>query len=190
LQFDIDARGSMFRYDRYRQLDFTSVDTGFGVSYHAEKLAGLDFFLRYNFNMLISAPTEEVFFKNHTIKLGAQRVFSLGTAHYAFLGIDGELGFGAPKVEQRSDVSAYAGYHIQITRNLEGDLLYRYTDFIYAENGRNDQYHTVSLGLKYVLTPWCSLSASSFVGWNRSNYSVFNYNVANGGVGLTLSVQF
>jgi hypothetical protein len=69
-------------------------------------------------------------------------------------------------------------------------LLYRYTDFIYAENGRNDQYHTVSLGLKYVFTPWCSASASAFAGWNHSNYSVFDYNVVNGGAGLTFSLQF
>ena len=125
-QIEASLRYTAFRYNEYRQLDFNSVDAGIGLSYHADKLGGIDFFARYKFNELISAETDDVFFTNHTILLGAQKSVPFSQAHYAYFGATGQLGFADPEQSERSELSAYAGYHLQATRNLEVDLLYRY----------------------------------------------------------------
>ena len=189
-QIDASLRFATFRYNEYRQLDFSSVDVGIGVSYHAGKLGGIDLFARYGFNELISAGTNDVFFTNHTVLLGAQKVISFRQAHYAYVGASGQLGFADPQKSERSELSAFAGYHLQATRNLEADLLYRYAYLRYAEGGRGDHNQTVSLGLRYRFTDWCIASATSYLSWNRSNQAVFEYDTANAGVGLTLSLQF
>lgn len=190
LHLDASLRVATFRYNEFYQLDFTSVDAGLGVSYHTEKLGGLDFFARYNFNELYSVASDEGFFKNHTLTLGVQKAVAFSRAHYAFVGAAGQLGFADPKIAERSELAAFAGYHLQATRHLEADLLYRYAFLFYSEGDRTDQNQTLSLGLRYRFTDWFSASASAYAGWNRSNEEVFDYNVANGGGGLTLSLQF
>lgn len=190
LQFDASLRYATFRYDKFRQLDFSSFDLGIGLTYHSEKLGGIDLYARYGFNELRSAETDDVFFTNHALLVGAQKVVSFSQAHYAYVGVSGHLGFADPQASERSELSAFAGYHLQATRNLEADLLYRYIYLRYAEGGRGDQNQTISLGFRYRITDWCFASATSYIGWNRSNQSVFNYDTANAGGGLTLSVVF
>lgn len=189
-QIETSLRFATFRYNEYRQLDFSSVDAGIGVSYHSAKLGGIDLFTRYGFNELLSAETNDVFFTNHAVLLGAQKVISFSQAHYAYVGASGHLGFADPQESERSELSAFAGYHLLATRHLEADLLYRYAYLRYAEGGRGDHNQTVSLGLRYRFTDWCIASATSYAGWNRSNQSVFDYDTANAGVGLTLSLEF
>lgn len=189
-QIDASLRVAAFRYDIFRQLDFSSVDAGVGVSYHSEKLGGIDLFARYGFNELISEGTGDVFFQNHTVLLGVQKAVSFSQAHYAYLGAVGLLGFADPVQSERSELSAYAGYHLQATRNLEADLVYRYAYLRYTEGDRADHNQTLSLGLRYRFTDWFHASASTYMSWNRSNQEVFNYDAANAGVGLTLSLQF
>jgi hypothetical protein len=187
---DAALRFSAFRYNRFSQLDFNSVDAGIGLGYHTLKLGGLDFALRYNFNELISAPSGDSFFTNHTITWAVQKAFEFSQAHYAYLGASAQAGFADPTEAERAEFAAFAGYHAQITRSLEADLLYRYGFYPYSEGGREDHNQTVSVALRYRFTEWASVFASGFVAWNRSNQKVFDYDAANGGVGLTLSLQF
>ncbi len=190
LQLEGTLRLATFRYNEFRQLDFNSVDIGGGLTYHLQKLGGVDVFARYNFNALLGAESEDAFFKNHTITLGMQKSVPFSQAHYAFAGVSGQLGFADPKNAERDELAAYAGYHLQATRKLEVDLLYRYAHYIYTEGGRRDANQTLSLGLRYHFTEWFSAMASTYVGWNRSTLSAFDYDVANGGGGLSLMLQF
>lgn len=190
LQFDASLRYASFRYDKYGSFDFSSLDAGTGLSYHAEKLGGLDFSARYNFNALIGGSSDEVFFKNHTITLGMQKAVSFSSAHYAFVGVSGQAGFADPKRDERAELSAFLGYHVQPVRRLEADLLYRYGRYIYSEGGRRDHNQTLSLALWYRFTDWLGVTASTFATWNRSDRQVYDYNAANLGGGLSLSLQF
>lgn len=190
LQLDSSLRVATFRYNEYRQLDFNSIDVGAGLTYRVQKLGGIDAFARYNFNALLGAESGEAFFKNHTITLGVQKAVVFSQAHYAFAGLSGQLGFADPKAAERQELAAYAGYHLQATRHLEADLLYRYAHFFYSEGERRDSNHTLSLGVRYRFTEWFSATASGYLGWNRSTLEVFDYEVANGGAGLSLSLQF
>lgn len=190
IQFESTLRVAGFRYNEYRVLDFNSVDAGGGLSYHAEKLGGIDLFVRYNFNQLLSAETDDTFFTNHTITAGVQKALPFSQAHYAFFGVTGQVGFADPKPAGRSEFAAYAGYHLQATRNFEVDLLYRYAYLIYPETDRADHNQTVSLGFRYRFTDWLSVSATTYAAWNRSDRDAFDYDVANGGGAITLSLQF
>ena len=122
-QIEVGCDFAMFRYQEFRQLNFNSLDTGIGLSYHTEKLGGLDFFLRYDFNELFSIANLEEFFKDHTLALGGQKTFVFSQAHYAYFGLSALTGFSAPKDAQRSEFAAFAGYHLQVTRHLGADLL-------------------------------------------------------------------
>ena len=145
-QIDASLRYTTFRYNQYRQLDFNSVDASAGVSYHAEKLGGIDMFARYGFNELIGAKTDDVFFTNHTVLLGVQKTVPFSQAHYAYIGATGQFGFADPEQSERSELSAYAGYHLRATRNLEVDLLYRYAWLRYTEGDRADHNQTLVFG--------------------------------------------
>jgi opacity protein-like surface antigen len=190
LQFDAGLRVATFRYSEFRALDFNSIDAGAGLTYHSGELGVVDFFLRYNFNELLGAESGDAFFKNHTVTLGVQKVIPFAQAHYAFVGVSGQLGFADPKISERAEVSAFAGYHVQLTRHFDADFTYRYASFLYSEGHRDDSNHTLALGLRYRFTEWFSVSASSFLTWNRSNRSAFDYDAANAGGGFTFSLQF
>ena len=179
-----------FRYNEFGQLNFNSIDAGAGVSYHAAKLGGLDLFARYNFNTLLSVETEDTFFRNHTVTVGAQKAVPFSQANYAFFGASGQAGFAAPTDAGRTELAAYAGCHLAATTRLDADLLYRYGYYIYSHGGRRDRNQTVSLGLRYRLTDWCSVSATSFYVWDRANQPGFGYDAGTAGGALTLSLQF
>jgi hypothetical protein len=189
-QIETSVQYATFRYNEFRELDFDSLDAGIGLNYHSGQLGGLDLFVRYNFNALIASGDNDAFFQNHTVTTGVQKTVSLGGAHSVYAGISGQVAWSDPKIAERSEWVAYAGYHVQATRHLDGDLQYRYGYLHYNEQDRADHNHALSASLRYRFTDWCTASASTYVAWNRSDNEVFNYGVANVGGGLTLSLQF
>jgi hypothetical protein len=189
-QLEADARYASFRYNEYRELDFDSLDAGLGANYHSDRLGGVDFFVRYNCNQLTAPGGDDTFFTNHTFSAGAQKVIALGQTHAIFFGAAGQLASADPEVSERSELAGYAGYHLQATSELGADLLYRYAYQDYAVQNRADHNHTVSLSVSYTFADWGQISASSFAAWNRSDQEAFNYDAANAGGGLTLSLRF
>lgn len=190
--FEVDAtfQVAMFRYNQFRQLNFNSFDVGTGITYHSEKLKGVDFAARYNFNALTGVSSGDAFFESHTITLGAEKVFQFGSTRYAVLGLSGRISFAAPRSNERQEISAYAGYHFEPTSRMDVDLGYRYGRFLYTDGGRKDHNQTISLGLRYRLTDWFSASASSFYVWDRSNQDVFSYNAGTVGGALMFMMRF
>lgn len=55
---------------------------------------------------------------------------------------------------------------------------------------RQDNNHTFSLTLRYAPCEWMTLSATSFLAFNRSNREVFDYEVINLGLGLQFALKF
>lgn len=189
-QWETSLRLSTLRYDEFRQLDFNSIDLGTGVNYHSGILGGIDLYARYNFNALLTVNTNDTFFQNHTITAGVQKLVPFSQAHYGFFGASGQVGFADPKESERSELAAYAGYHLAVTRQMETDLLYRYGYYIYSLGSREDHNHTLSLGLRYRFTDWFSAAGTSYFVWGRSNREVFNYDAGTAGGALTFSLQF
>jgi hypothetical protein len=189
-QIEASVQYAAFRYNQVQQLDFDSLDAGIGLNYHSAKLGGVDLFVRYNFNELISSGDNRAFFNNHTVTVAAQKSVPLGKAQSAYAGVSGQIAWSDPKIAERSECWAYAGYHVRATSRLEGDLQYRYGYLNYGEQDRADNYNALSVSVRYRFTDWFAASVSSYAGWNRSDIEVSNYDAANVGGGLTVSVQF
>lgn len=189
---EVAGRVSAYRYSKFRELDFQSVDLSAGVAWAPSILRGGELLLRYLLTDLTTADEQEEFYKNHAVLLGVQKVVPFARAHAAYFGASAQWSWAEPQEPGRDEYSAFAGYHLQATERLEADISYRYGWFLYrqSEDDRRDQNHTLSLSLRYVPVPWAAISASTFLGINRSNRAVFDYEVWNAGIGLQISVKF
>lgn len=186
---DLSVRQSVFRYDRFDELDFESLNIGGGVTYVAHSLWDMAFSIRYNFNRLTDGSKHDEFFKNHTLTLGAFKTFPLAKAHYLYAGYASTFGWSDPVAPQRDEHGLYGGYHLNATRSLSADLFYRAAYFDYVNN-RDDINQTVAASLKYEPTKWLNVTLSTSLGFNNSNRNQFDYNVLNGGGTLAASIRF
>jgi hypothetical protein len=191
LRLDTTARASAYRYNRFTELNFQSIDVSAAVAWSPPQLRGAEVIVRYTFTDLTTEEDTHEFYKNHAIHLGVQKVVPFSRAHAAYFGASAQWSFADPKPTGRDEYVAYAGYRAQLTRNLDADLFYRYGRYVYRYgSGRHDDNQTLSLGLHYTPTDWATFSATGFLGRNRSNRSTFDYDVGNVGVGLQMSIRF
>ncbi len=191
LRVELGVRAALYRYAEYRELDFQSVDASGGVVWSPPVLRGAEVSLRYLFNHLSTAEEQDEIYKSHAALLGIQKVIPFSRAHAAYFGFSAQWTWAEPQEPGRDEYVAFAGYHLQVTEHLGADLGYRYGHFVYRQDdGRRDDNHSISLSLRYAPVEWASISASSFLGFNRSNRSAFDYDVLNAGVGLQFSLRF
>lgn len=190
--FQVDAafQAALFRYNEYSQLDFNSYDVGAGLTYHLNRLGGVELSARYNFNVLKAASSGDTLFENHTITAAVEKVFTLSKAHYALLGFSGKAGFAAPRPSERHELGAYAAYHIEVLPQLEVDIAYRYARYFYTVDDRRDHNQTASVGVRYRVRDYFSVSSSAFYIWDQSNKEVLSYKAGSFGGALTLLLRF
>lgn len=191
LRFDASARAAAYRYDKFSELDFQSVDLSAGVAWAPPQLRGAEVSARYTYTNLTTAKDAHEFYHNQAILLGVQKVVPFTRAQAAYFGVNAQWSFAEPEPAGRDEYSAFAGYRAQLTRSIDADLYYRYGRYVYREgDGRQDDNHTIALALHYVPRPWLSFSATGFYGVNRSNRPAFDYDVGNVGVGVQVSLRF
>ena len=191
LRFEMGVRAALYRYAEYRELDFQSVDASAGVVWTPPALKGAEVAVRYLFSDLTTAEGQDEIYRSHAALLGVQKVIPFSQAHAAYFGASAQWTWSDPAEPGRDEYTAYTGYHLDATQHLGADLLYRYGYFVYREaDGRRDQNHTLSLTLRYAPMEWAAISATTFLGINRSNRSEFDYEVWNAGVGLQFSLKF
>lgn len=183
-------RQAFFRYRRFTELDFDSQNMGAGLTYLPAGLWNIAFYGRYNYNRLLDAREENEIFTNHSLTLGLQKAFVLSRAHYFYAGYASQLSIARPRLSQRDEHGAYAGYHVNLTRALQGDFFYRIAWFDYAEGGRNDLNQTVSSSFQYYFTKWLYAYASASLVVNNSNRPLLDYNSFSPAVGLNATLKF
>jgi hypothetical protein len=184
---EITVRQAAFRYAKFDELDFESLNTGAGLTYVVRPLGGIALTARYNYNRLTDGSEHDEFFKNQTLTLGVLKSFELSKAHYIYLGYSTIFGWSDPVAPQRDEHGVFLGYHLNLTRALSGGLFYRLALFDYLE-GRDDWNQTLAVSLKWEVTRWFNIAATASGGFNESNRDVFDYDVFN--AGLTLSGTF
>jgi len=189
LYAEATVRQATFRYARFDELDFDSLNAGAGLTYIARPLWGLAFSMRYNFNRLTDGSQHDEFFRQHTLTVGVQKTFELSKAHYVYAGYSSIFGWGVPVAPERDEHGIYLGYHANLSRSISADLSYRIALFDYV-HGRDDWNQNLVLAVKWDVKRWLSISASASGGFNRSNHEVFNYNVFTGGVGVFCTIAF
>jgi hypothetical protein len=190
LQLQAGARASIFRYHDTSELDFQSVGAGVGAFWAPRGLWGIGLSARYDFIELIDRHSNEIL-QDHEFSFAAQKILVLGRSHALSFGAFGSVGISDPFAQQRDQVGALIGYHVQLTRYFDADLGYRQSWYFYngdSAGGRTDFNQILSLGAYYHLTRWATLEG--FLSWatNYSSQEAFKYDVftAGGGVGFTL----
>jgi hypothetical protein len=189
LELQVGIRTSIFRYFDTTELDFENLGAGVGLAWTPSDALGIAFFGRYDFTELIDTHSREIL-SDHEWTVGAQKTFVLGRSHALTLGVVGMAGISDPYSAQRDQVGGFIGYHLQLTRQVDADLLYRAGYFCYNQGNRKDWNEVVSASFTYHLNQWASLVAFLSFGDNRSNRSAFEYDVFSGGGGLAVNVHF
>jgi len=180
-----------FLYDRFTELNFGSFDAVAGVAYYLPQFHNLSLRARYDYNRLTDTDHFDEFFVNHSIILNADMPFRIGRAQQLSLGVTLNLSFYAnPDPPQRNDYSFYVGYDLALSRSFSIAATARLAVRDYHVGDRTDVSEILSLSANYRVRDWLILSALSSFAWNESNHSVFDYNVANVGGGVTLTLKF
>lgn len=180
---------AIFRYDRTSELDFENLSLGVGISYTIPNANGLIAFARYDLTELLDRDGGQIV-TDHGFSLGLQKTIPLGRSHALGLGLIGTLGLSDPSVAQRSQIGGFAGYQLQLTRNLGVDFLTRPVVYFYTKSDRTDFNQIFSCSLRYRFSNWADANASFSYGVNRSDRSVFDYDVLTTGATVGLTIRF
>lgn len=186
---EISVTSSLLRYDRANELDFETVGVGGGLSWLVPKTPGIILFGRYDFTEVLDASSDELL-QDHALTGGLQKIFIFGRSHFLSTAINAVFGVSKPNSQQRDQAAIQAGYHLQITRALDADLVYRYAAQFYAVNDRLDHNQTLSLALGFMPNRWLRLTGSISAARNDSNEAAFEYDVFNFGGGIRGEVSF
>ncbi len=188
----LGAQEQIFYYGKYTEFNFGSLDCEAGLTYLLPQYHNLMVRAWYDFNRLtFSDQLGNEFFSNHQILFDAELPFRLGRAQQVTLGADTNLSVGADhQSPRRNDYEGYVVYSVGLTRSFSIEAAGRVVARVYHQNGRTDVSEILSATASYHLTNWCSLSAISSFAHSDSNQEVFDYNVANLGGELQLSLKF
>jgi hypothetical protein len=186
------AQEQVFYYGKYTSFNFGSLDVQAGLNYFLPQFHNLILRSWYDFNRLTSGDQlGEEFFSNQGLIFNAELPFQFSRGQQLSVGADANISVGADhQSPRRNDYEGYAGYSVSLTRAFTVNAVGRIVDRDYHQNGRNDLSEILSLAATYRLTTWCSVSAISSFAHSDSNQDVFDYNVANVGGAVALSVKF
>lgn len=187
---DITLRQLFFRYNEFTDLDFDSQNAGAGLTWLVPSLWDISFFGRYNYNRLLEADSHDEIFTNHALIAGFQKAFVISRAHYFYAGYSSQFSFAHPQISERNEHGAYAGYHVNLTRALQGDFFYRAAWFHYTEQSRNDLNQTISADVQYFFTKWLNVHASASLTIDNSDTDRFDYTAFTCGAGIACSFKF
>jgi hypothetical protein len=188
---EFTLRQQFFYYQDFTSFNFASFDAIAGVVYYAPTLHNMAVRANLNYNRLTPTDSFDDFFSNVGLGLSAEIPFAIGRAQQVSVGTDANISlYATPSEPQRTDLGAYVGYAVSLTRNLylnaSGHVVLR----PYHENGRTDVSEILSFGANYRVRDWLTISAlSSFVA-NQSNQNIFKYEVFNIGGGIAVSWRF
>ena len=187
----VGVREQLFYYNDNSVFDFGAFDVEAGFSYYLPQFYNLVIRAMYDYNRLTTKDTFNAFFENHSIIVNAELPFRLGRAQRLAIGVDANVSMtGEPDGPRRHDFDVYVGYGLSLTRAFSIDATGRVVVRDYVLTNRVDVSEILALSATYRLTNWWSASAISSFAANQSNYSVFDYKVANAGGALSFNVKF
>ena len=191
LNLAASVRQQYFAYDTFDQLDFGSLNFGLGLSYTVHQLHDIVLSAQLGYTRLTRHGVwDNEFFRDGSLDLGAQKLFTFGRAQLLSIGFDVGLNISVPHVAEREEFGLSSGYILQVTRHLSVQAGGRVAYYLYASSGRQDFNFAGSAGATYEFTPWCSVGASISGVVDRSDRHVFDYDVFNTGVSTFFRLKF
>jgi hypothetical protein len=180
----------LFYYDRYTDFNFTSFDVIAGVVWYLPQYHNLALRLRYDFNRLTDDKFDE-FFQNHSVVAIAEMPFQFAQAMQLNLGVLANISVSSdPQTPRRNDFEVYTGYAVQLSRSFSVDAVGRFIVKDYYKGDRTDINEILALTANYRPRTWLMVSAIATFSWNQSNQSIFDYNVADLGGGVSVTFKF
>jgi hypothetical protein len=180
-----------FYYDKYSGLNFGSFDFRAGLSLIVPKMHNLILRAEYDYNRLTFSNSFSSFFDNHSLFLSAELPFRFGRAQQVSLGADTNVSLGAsPSAPQRDEFDVYAGYAVSLTRSLSVGAVGRLFIRDYRSLDRTDVSEVLAVTANYRINKYFSAGAATTLAWSQSSRSVFDYDVANIGGALSLTLKF
>lgn len=188
----LSVREQLFFYNEYDNFNFGSFDVDAGLSYILPQLDNLILRASYNYNRLTKRDSFDDFYSNHALIFNAELPFRFGRAQQLSFGTGANISMTAqPETPRRNDYEAYVGYTANLTRafniNAVGRLVVR--DY-YHQDSRVDISEILALTANYRVTKFFTASAISSFAASQSNHDVFDYEVANVGGAVSLSIKF
>jgi hypothetical protein len=189
VRFQLGGHLSLFRYNDTPSLDFDNIGGGLGLIWTPQFASGIAVFARYDATKLLHRDGNDLL-TDHEFTLGAEKIVVLGRSHFLSFSVGGAVGITDPHAAQRDLLGTAMAYHLRLARNLDLDVSYRLSGYFYNAGGRDDLNQLGSVSLTYYFCRWASVSAFGSYSLNRSNHSIFDYDVGAGGGGILLSAQF
>jgi hypothetical protein len=187
---NISAGQQFFEYDRFSELNFGSFDMRAGLTYIVPQLRNLLLRADYAYNRLTSDGYEG-FFSNQSLNFAAEMPFRIGRAQQISVGIDTSFSIVAnPDEPARHDISPFVAYSVNVTRAITLAAVGRIAWREYVEGDRSDVSGILAFTGTYRFTPWLSANALATFATNDSDQDVFDYDVANFGLALSLAAKF
>jgi hypothetical protein len=191
LYANIGVREQLFYYDRVTSFDFGSFDVEVGLTYTVPQLHNLVLHAGYDYNRLTNKNSFSSFFSNHVLLVSAELPFRLSRAQQLSLGADASFSVTAdPDPPRRHDFETYLGYSVQLTRAFFMNATGRVVLHDYVLTDRVDVSEILALSVTYNVTKYLNANVIGNVAANQSNHSTFDYQVANLGGAVTLSIRF
>jgi hypothetical protein len=197
----IGVREQLFYYDRFDSFDFGSFDVEVGLRYLVPQWHNLLLRVEYDYNRLTKKNSFAAFFQNHGFIVNAEIPFRFGRAQQLSLGAEANISAAAEESGQppppvrtisarRNDYEVYLGYSVILTRSFFVNAVGRIVVRDYWDGDRTDVSEILALTANYRVNKYFTVSAVSTLAANQSNQSGFDYEVANLGGAVALSVKF
>ncbi len=188
---EFTLRQQFFYYQDFTSFNFASFDGIAGVSYAIPKANNLILHADLDYNRLTGTDNFDDFFSNVALNLSAEMPIAIGRAQQISFGAAASVSlYATPTPPQRNDFGVYAGYFVNLTRNLSLSAAGHVVVRPYDSGGRTDVSEIISGSANYRIRDWFTVSAITTFVANQSNQSVFDYDVFNIGGGLTFSWKF
>jgi hypothetical protein len=185
------VREQLFYYDTYDALNFGSFDAEAGLIYIVPQWHNMVLRGEFIYNRLTDKNSFSSFFNNYSIFVAAELPIRIDRAQTVAIGVDANISVDAkPEPPRRNDYDAYISYSVNLTRSFSFDAVGRIVTRTYQLTDRVDVSEVLAATASYKVTDFLTASAISTLAANQSNYSVFDYKVANVGGLLSLSVKF
>jgi hypothetical protein len=187
----VSVRDQLFYYDRFDNLNFGSFDVEAGLICLLPEFYNLILRGEYYYNRLTVKNSFDDFFTNNSIILSVELPIQIGRAQRFSFGADANISLAAdPEEPRRNDYEVYLGYSVKLARAFSVDAVGRVVLRDYYVTDRKDVSEILSLSANCSVTRFLTASAISTLAANQSNHSVFDYDVANVGGLVSLSIKF
>ncbi len=188
--FEGAASFTGYRYFRNPVLDFNALETSAGILKVFREFADLGLYARYEYSYLFGRDGGDLL-QEHSLVTGLRKTFQFSRANALFLSAEADFVLGGePGFALAHDFSLFAAHQIDWTRFIQTSFFYQMNVLAFLENDRADVRNSFGLSVGFKPLEWVNISASSWLGWNSSNQSEFDYFVGNIGGGITASINF